>query len=42
VNAAAVGGKWKPAAEIQRLRFLQPKDLYAISVSEHLIRTQTL
>ncbi|MBZ5706322.1 MAG: hypothetical protein LAN63_13310 [Acidobacteriia bacterium] len=27
------GGEWEPAAEILRLRSLQPKDLSAISVS---------
>jgi hypothetical protein len=37
VNAAAVGGKWEPAAET--LSFLCEGSLYAISVSEHRICT---
>ena len=40
VNAAAVGGKWEPAAET--LSVLCEGSLDAISVPEHLICTQTL
>jgi len=42
VNEPLISGDWEPAAEILRPRSVRAKDLYAISVSEHLICTQTL